>query len=295
MKDLRLLENETFDGTWPFAPRYREVQGFRMHYVEEGQGDPLVLLHALPLWGYSYRRLIPELARAYRVIVPDHMGFGKSELSRDRPYRLSQHIHNLIELLAGLATERVTLVMHAWSAPIGMGYATHYPERVARLVFMNAALGVLPPGARLWVAEMEERGYFENMMGDLGSQMHLLLKAAMARPEMLTETTIAAYSAPFPDPESCAAAVAFQRDIPIGATHPSAGTMNDIIRKMPQLRDKPMLLIWGMRDLILGERFRRAWIKRFSHIKTTEIERAGHFLTEDAPEEVLEALRGFLP
>jgi len=88
-------ERETFGGTWPFAPRYFEGNGFRMHYVDEGDGEPIICLHGEPTWGYLYRRFIPPLSKANRVIVPDHMGLGKSETPRDREYSLKTHVENL--------------------------------------------------------------------------------------------------------------------------------------------------------------------------------------------------------
>ena len=104
-------ENENFGGTWPFAPRYFSGNGFRMHYVDEGHGDPIVCLHGEPTWGYLYRRFIPPLSQVYRVIVPDHMGFGKSETPRDRHYSLKPHVENLTGLIDALDLKNVTLVM----------------------------------------------------------------------------------------------------------------------------------------------------------------------------------------
>src|SRR6201985_3530832 len=101
--------DETFGGTWPFAPRFFEGNGFPMHYVDEGQGDPIVCLHGDPTWGYLYRRLIPPLAQSHRVVVPDHMGFGKSGTARDRDYTAKTHVENLAGLIDALDLENITL------------------------------------------------------------------------------------------------------------------------------------------------------------------------------------------
>ena len=91
--------DETFDGTWPFAPKFCSAAGFSQHYVDEGNGRPVVMLHGQPTWGYIYRRFIAPIAANHRVIVPDHMGFGKSETPPDREYTLSVHVANLTALI----------------------------------------------------------------------------------------------------------------------------------------------------------------------------------------------------
>ena len=101
---------ETFDGTFPFESHFTEAPGFRMHYVDEGEGEPLVLLHGEPTWGYLYRNFIPPLAESHRVIVPDHMGFGKSETPQDREYTLKTHVENLTALIDELDLHEITFV-----------------------------------------------------------------------------------------------------------------------------------------------------------------------------------------
>jgi pimeloyl-ACP methyl ester carboxylesterase len=103
--------HETFGGTWPFAPRFFDGNGFRMHYVEEGSGQPIICLHGEPTWGYLYRRFIPPLSQSHRVTVPDHMGFGKSETPRYRPYTFKTHVENLTGLIDALDLHDITVVI----------------------------------------------------------------------------------------------------------------------------------------------------------------------------------------
>ena len=131
------IRNETFDGTFPFKPNFKEINGFQMHYVDEGEGEPIVCVHGEPTWGYLYRKFIPPLARSNRVVVPDHMGFGKSDTPQDKPYTLAQHIDNFTKLLLKLGLKDVTLVFQDWGGPISFGFATTHPDRVKRLVIMN--------------------------------------------------------------------------------------------------------------------------------------------------------------
>ena len=134
-------ERETFGGSWPFAPRYFEGNGFRMHYVDEGDGEPIICLHGEPTWGYLYRRFIPPLSKANRVIVPDHMGFGKSETPRDREYSLKTHVENLAHLVDELDLKNITFVIQDWGGPIGAACALRHPDRIKRLFLLNTLTG----------------------------------------------------------------------------------------------------------------------------------------------------------
>jgi len=132
--------NETFDGTWPFEPRFFDGNGFRQHYVEEGSGDAIVCLHGEPTWGYLYRNFIPRLAKRGRVIVPDHMGFGKSETPQDRDYSIRDHADNLERLLLALDVRNATLVLQDWGGPIGSTFALRHPDRVKCMCICNTGV-----------------------------------------------------------------------------------------------------------------------------------------------------------
>ena len=130
---------EPFRDLYPFESHYLSLAGHKYHYVDEGTGDPLVMLHGNPTWSFYYRALIAEFRNRHRVIAPDHMGCGLSGKPQDYPYTLEQHIANLEALLDSLKLERVTLFLHDWGGPIGMGYAVRHPERVKRFVIFNTA------------------------------------------------------------------------------------------------------------------------------------------------------------
>ena len=129
---------ETFDGTWPFKPCFYHGNGFAQHYIDEGEGDPILLLHGEPMWGYLYRNFIPALSKNYRVIVPDHMGFGKSETPQDKEYCLRTHTMNLIGLLDSLNLEKpITLFIQDWGTLIGLQFALRYPAKIARIMIAS--------------------------------------------------------------------------------------------------------------------------------------------------------------
>jgi haloalkane dehalogenase len=134
---------ETFDGTWPFAPHFSDASGFRQHYVDEGPrgGETILCLHGEPTWGYLYRHMIGPLAEEHRVVVPDHMGFGKSETPQDRIYTLQTHVENLERFVDDLGLDGLTIVCQDWGGPMAGAYALRNPQRVKRVFLMNTLFG----------------------------------------------------------------------------------------------------------------------------------------------------------
>jgi len=293
---LIAIKDETFDGTFPFTPHYFDHNGFQMHYVDEGSGEPIVLVHGDPTWGYLYRNFIHALARRQRCIAPDHMGMGKSGVpQKPYPYRLEHHIANFENLLLHLDLRDITLVLHDWGGPVGLGFATRHQERVKRLVLMNTwAFAPWPGGPFPRLLEMirsargekfvlEKNGYLEPAL--LGTTFHI---------ENLTQEVMDAYRAPFPTPPSRLALLCWSRDIPVSEADPSYAEMKRIERGLPQFLNTPTLLVWGMRDPVLSEPVLRTWQSIYPHAITYEIEDASHFLQEDAPARIVSCIEKFL-
>jgi pimeloyl-ACP methyl ester carboxylesterase len=281
---------------FPFRPRFHPVDGVRLAFVEEGRGEPVILLHGNPTWGYLYRKFVRPLARGHRVIVPDHMGFGRSDKPPDRSrYRLARHIANLEALLLHLDVRGATLVMQDWGGPIGLGFATRHPERIKRLVLMNTWAWVIPAGTRLHplLEQFRTPGLGEALVQGLNLFVEGFLPAGIFQPARLTPALMRAYRAPFPDWHSRVGILAFPRDIVVGDDHPSAPAMREIAEKLPSLK-VPVLLIWALRDPAFPRAMIGLWQKVFPHAEVHTLERAGHFLQEDEPEQILALLQRFL-
>jgi len=284
------LYNETFGGTFPFKPHLAEINGFRMHYVDEGEGEPIVCLHGMPTWSYLYRNFIEKLSKNNRIIAPDQMGFGKSDTPLNLPYKLEQHVDNFTKLLLKLDLNDITLVFQDWGGPISFGFAVDYPERIKRLIIMNTSVGVMRADRKPWYKPMEEKGIYEQFIKNTAA----LVKSGMYQKDKFTEDMKKAYNAPFPVDDFYIGALAWPKDIPIGDSHPSAKKMSYIRNNLSKLTEKQKILIWGMKDVIFPPKTIGWWQKIYPDIAVHKIEDAGHFLQEDAPFEIIKIIKTFI-
>lgn len=280
---------------FPFEPRFADLAAGRMHYVDEGRGDPVLLLHGNPTWSYLYRKFIEPLSRTHRVLVPDHLGFGRSELPPEAPYTLAWHIANLTEFVLRLDLKNVTLAVHDWGGPIGLGFATEHVGRVRRLVVFNSWAFRVPSGARIHPLLEAARlpGTGERLILEENALVERGIPGGMHRTDRLTEALMEAYRSPFREPVSRRPILALIREIPVGRDTPSASIIERI---QDRLRTLPaeVLVIWGERDPVFPKGLVALWKARFPAARVEMLPEASHFLQEDAPEQVLDLLQSFL-
>ena len=296
--------DETFNGTWPYQPHYCEAAGFRQHYVDEGprEGELIICLHGEPTWGYLYRNFIPALAQHYRVIVPDHMGFGKSETPQDRVYTLQTHVENLAALIDDLDLQDITFVCQDWGGPITGAYTIRNPRRVKRVVLMNTLFGyggVTVNEERSpwfqWIAKHYEAGTLEGILGELGSTVLSVMKiVGFENSAAVDQTWIDAYSAPFPDRASCIGATEFPLDVHLGRFRDyiieGLATGN-----LEQLKAKPAMLAYGMKDrAIRPENAIADFRALYPGAPISTFEDASHFCQEDIPHILVPLIHQFI-
>ncbi len=298
--------HETFDGTFPFEPHFSDAAGFRMHYVDEGSGEPVLLLHGEPTWAYLFRELIPALREHHRVIAPDHMGFGKSETPRGRRYDLAAHIDNLEALILELDLWDLTLVGHDFGGIVAAGVALRHPGRIARLVAANAAipLGLPAEGEHLpaniadaawfrWIVRAHADGSLNAVLGNLDATILSVLKLnGFTRHERIDETWLRAYGAPFAGgPDAAAGAIGWALGVAEGTLRFEPGTPEAVAA----VRAKPALLLYGMHDRTLQpEHLIPIFEEAFPTAPVHRIEHAGHYVFEDAPETVAPLIEQFI-
>jgi len=271
-----------------FAPHYLEQDGLRMHYLDEGEGDPVLCLHGEPTWSFLYRKMVPGLTAAARVIAPDYFGFGRSDKPEDAGwYTFDRHCASIRRLVEQLDLRRVTVVVQDWGGPIGLRLAVEQPERVARLVILNTGLGGGRPPSEAW---LRFRDVVRAAGGDF--QAGRLIRTAAVRG--LADAVVAAYDAPFPTAESKAGVLAFPEQVPIQPEHPNTAPLM-AIREALASWEKPTLVLFGDSDPIFRPEVADAiarWIP--GALPAELVANAGHFVQEDAGEEVAARIVEFL-
>ena len=299
---LMIPQDETFNGTWNFKPQFCTESGFRQHYIDEGAGDVVVCLHGEPTWGYLYRNMIDPLAEEFRVIVPDHMGFGKSETPQDREYTLKSHTENLSRLIDSLELNNITFVMQDWGGPIGTAYTVRNPERVSRLIYMNtlAGYGRVPddiPKIRdsrwfQWIGEGLKTGRTEAILRNAGSTVVSIMKLLGVSSKVIDETWIEAYSSPFPDYDSAIGAYEFPIDAYLGRI---GEYVLEGLSGVEYLTSKPAILLEGLEDYAIPPEFAVAdFMSLWPSSPVIKLPGVGHFCQEDAPELLVASILQFL-
>lgn len=274
---------------YEFTPRRFDVADGRIHYVDEGTGPAVVLVHGTPTWSYLYRRLIRALSDGYRVVVPDHLGFGHSEKPQGADYRPAAHAANLASLLDHLGLEDIVLGVHDFGGPIGLSYAIERPENVRALVLFNTWLWSLEgtPAERASRLLGGRMGRF--LYTRLNLSPRVLLKAAFGDRRRLTRQVHAHYLEPFASPDEREAPWVLAREL-MGSTD----WYRSLWERRARIMDKPSLVLWGMKDPTFGPDYLARWKSELTDARVVELERAGHFVPEEAPDLVTREVRSFL-
>jgi haloalkane dehalogenase len=296
--------DETFDGTWPYAARFFANGGFSQHYIDEGPrdtGETFVCLHGEPMWGYLYRHFVPALVTHGRVVVPDHMGFGKSETPQERDYSIRDHSENLDRLLLDLDLRDITLVVQDWGGPIGAAFALRNPDRIKRIVVMNTVVaGQAPAGTKTipeypWYQWVHSPSFEPTILNLGATALSVIKRIGFEHTAHVDETWVRAYASPFPTPESCIGARQFPLNI--GSPETTKFMFENIARPgaIDALKTKPAMMVTGAEDraipcdFAVGS-FRDMW----PGAPVTILPGVGHFIQEDAPEIVTRLIDQFV-
>jgi haloalkane dehalogenase len=283
---------------YPFQNNFLERNGLKYHYLDEGEGDPVVMVHGNPSWSFYYRNLAKALRSDYRVIVPDHIGCGLSEKpgDADYSYTLKSRIDDLEALLEHLEIrERITLVVHDWGGMIGMGYASRHPERIARLVILNTSAFHLPaekefPKA-LRICRDTAFGAF------LVQRLNMFAVGAAlvgCKRNPMPAKIRSAYCAPYNSAKNRIATLRFVQDIPLKPEDPGYDLITEIERGLTRFADLPMTICWGMKDFVFDHHFLKGWQQRFPNAELHTFDDCGHYILEDAPYDVIPIIEQFL-
>jgi haloalkane dehalogenase len=291
MTDVKSRPNWLSGELYPFVSQYFDTPRGLMHYVDEGAGKPIVFVHGNPTWSFEYRQLISALRGDCRCVAMDHLGFGLSDLLKNKAdFHPKAHAENFAALMDYLNLDQVVLVFSDWGGPIALDFARKHPERVAGLVILNS-----------WCWPVDDDRHFRQFSFMMSSwPMQFLIRRfnffikqvtpkAVGNPAILTKAIMAHYLNAQPTPESRAASAALPGYI-IGATDWLRELWND----RAKFTDKPALIVWGFKDIAFRRKELETWQAELKTQTTHELPDCGHFLAEEAPEIVAKYIRGFV-
>lgn len=283
---------------YPFQSRFLDLDGLNYHYLDEGAGDPVVMLHGNPTWSFYYRELVTALRPGYRAIVPDHIGCGLSDKPDDTRYEytLSRRVDDLERLLDHLRIdEDITLVVHDWGGMIGSAFAVRHPERIRRLVVMNTSAFHLPPSKRfpwpLWISRNTPVGAL--LIRGFNAFSGTAARVCCTRKRLSREVR-RAYTEPYNSWQNRIATLRFVQDIPLRPGDRAWDLVSDVEQNIQKLNDRPTLICWGLKDFVFDGHFLKLWEDRFPGAEVHRFEDCGHYILEDASEEVVPLVLDFL-
>ncbi len=291
------VNSQEYRDLYPFEPNYLSIDGLRYHYVDEGGGDPVVMVHGNPTWSFYYRNLIRALSPDYRTIAPDHIGCGLSDKPDDKEYNftLERRVADFGALMDHLHLDKITLVVHDWGGMIAMAWAVDNAYRIARIVITNTA-AFFPPGKkgipkRLWMVR--------NLSGfSTPAVLHgnLFARAAihMAPHKRLSNAVARGLLAPYNSPRNRLATLRFVQDIPLLPGDAAYEIVSRTEKGLDQLTHLPVMILWGRHDFVFDADYFNAWRRRFPNAEHHLWDDAGHYLFEDVPERIIDRVKRFV-
>ena len=285
-------------GLYPFSGHTLDLDGLSYHYLDEGAGDPVVMVHGNPSWSFYYRNLVLALRGSYRCIVPDHIGCGFSDKPGDDryDYTLSRRVDDLERLIDQLAIkEKITLVLHDWGGMIGMAYASRHPERIGRLVLLNTAAFHMP---REKTFPLGLKICRDTLLGTLlvrgFNAFSLGASIVGCKKHPMNEELKRAYRSPYNSWANRIATLRFVQDIPLAPGDRNYALVSEIAAGLDRFADLPISIFWGELDFVFDTTFLAEWVRRFPKARVKSYPDAGHYILEDMKEEVVPMIADFL-
>jgi len=283
---------------YPFQGKYLQVHGHKYHYLDEGKGEPVVMLHGNPSWSIYYRRLVKTLSPSYHCLVPDHIGCGLSDKPKDADYEysLNQRVDDLESFLEQKGiTENINLIMHDWGGMIGMAYAHRHPKAIKRLVLLNTSAFHLPKAKSfpwaLWLCRNTMIGAFMVRRFNAFSYMATHVGCKKAK---MSKGLRKSYVSPYNSWQNRIATLRFVQDIPLRKGDRGYDLISDVQNNLSQFKNTPTLICWGMKDFVFDKHFLNEWQKYLPQAQIHKFPDCGHYILEDAQDEIAELVQKFL-
>lgn len=262
---------------YPFAHNYLTVDGAQLHYIDEGQGEVILFVHGTPSWSFEFRNVIKYLSKKYRCIALDHIGFGLSDKPAGYDYSIQNHTATLLKLINHLQLNQFTMLVHDFGGIIGLAAAEQIPEKISKLIILNT-----------WCRSIQDEPEYKKMKGILGSPLmpflyryfnfsaKYILPAAFGERSRLTPEVHQQYLKPFGNAGERNGTVAFAKSLLRDQDY-----YESIGKMLPVLKNKPVLIIWGMKDAFITEKHLLWMQEQFPIAEVVKYEDAGHFVLEE--------------
>lgn len=282
---------------YPFQRNRLDLEGLKLHYLDEGLGEVVVGVHGNPSWSFYYRDLVRDLRRDHRVVVPDHIGCGLSDKPGDDEYEysLARRIRDFGRLMDELELSDINLVVHDWGGMIGMAWAVRHPDRIKRLVVLNTAAFHLPKSKalpwQLWLVRNTPFGAL--MVRGFNAFSRGAASVAVTR-KKLTKEIRDAYCAPYDSWDDRIATLRFVQDIPLKPGDRGYDIVSETAARLEVFQKTPVLICWGDRDFVFDHHFLAEWQGVYPHAEVHRFPDCGHYILEDAGEEIIPLIRAFL-
>lgn len=276
---------EKIKNLYPFTSHYLDIGEHRLHYVDEGEGRPILFVHGNPTWSFYYRNLINEFKKTNRTVALDHMGCGLSSKPQNYQYTLENHIENLMTLIKKLDLKEITLVVHDWGGAIGFGAATRMPERFKKFVILNTSAFFadrLPFRIKLCRRpKVFAKFLVQGLNGFAGPATF------MASVRKLTKLEKKGYLLPYNNFKNRIAVYNFVQDIPMEKDHPTRKVLDEIEVKLPLFKDQKILILWGGKDFCFNDLFYEKWCEIYPKASKIYFKDASHYVIEDKLKETI--------
>ena len=280
---------EVNQSLYPFKSHYITLKsGAKIHYVDEGKGKTLLFLHGNPTWSFLYRKMIVELRENFRVIAPDYAGFGLSFAPKDFGFKADEHAKLMNEFVEKMDLNDTTIMVQDWGGPIGFDIAINQPQRIRGFIIGNT-----------WAWSLERMGHkafstlFGGYIGQFISWTHngvVSFFMSSGVEHELSDEVLAMYHAPFKNRDNRKQTHIFPAQL-----WDAELFLSKVYKGLPSISDKPALIVWGLKDFAFQEPERQRFEKIFKNHKTILLKDAGHFIQEDAPHKISDAIKTWYP
>jgi len=283
---------------YPFKSNFMDKNGLKYHFLDEGKGSPVVMIHGNPTWSFYFRNLVKALSTKYRIIVPDHIGCGLSDKPdiKTYDYRLKSRVNDLTSLIEHLKlNEKITLVVHDWGGMIGMAYAVKNPDKIRKIVITNSAAFFPPEGKHLPLSlKILKNSKIFAAIAVQGFNLFALGALYMASKKRLTKEVKKGLTIPYNCWKNRIATLKFVQDIPLTKKDISYKLVKNVDSNLYRLSLIPMLICWGEKDFVFDNTYLAEWKNRFPNAIVHSFSDAGHYLIEDMPDEIIPLIKNFL-